>query len=413
MRAFKSGLFYWGLLIGSLLSLSLFINFKIRGVLSIWEAVLIGCLSLILFGLAAWIRIKKQPPNWLLFTLFNLLTLVSIELFTRYIVFHLLPESSQQALKFLGERNSKNERTFVGHPFVQYIGNPLTNNGTRFNSLGFRDEEFVPEKDSHTYRIVAIGGSTTENGYPNDLERYLNQNRLDCQPLFEVYNFGISGWTSAHSLNNFVLNVLDYSADAVLIHHGWNDEVARNALPEKFRSDYSHAFVTMGDEYGVRQTLIRSSMVYRILDWLLHGLKSRDLMNAALTIDQKRRFVHEKMYSNLAELKPFIRNTNTIIDLAKARDMDVILTTMPYNLDTTLSFHETIIHLDQCNGIMRDLSREDSSLIFIDLDNLMTNKYESYFIDLGHLNDSGRAKKAELVGRQFLPKISCGVALFN
>ncbi|GAB5538270.1 MAG: hypothetical protein Salg2KO_03730 [Salibacteraceae bacterium] len=369
------------------------------------EAFMIGALVIVLIALSITSKKQAEPSNRVLFSLFNLLVFISIDLMMRFTVLTLFPQEIKEALKFMGETNSIRERTFIGHPMMHYIGNPLAKGGSRFNSLGFRDREFSTERINNTYRIAAIGGSTTENGYPKDLEKYLNNNQQKDQPIFEVYNFGISGRTTAHSLNNLLLNVIDYQPDALLIHHAWNDAVVRNAIPEKFRSDYSHAFVTMEQIEHPHQFLIRSSMFYRLMYWLVHGMPSRDLMNAALTIDSKRQFIQEKQYSDLTELKPYKRNIQSMIDVGKAHNMDVILTTMPYNLDTALPFHESIVHIKQCNDLLRKMSEEYTSLIFIDVDRAMTDNYASFFTDLGHLNDSGRTIKAEEIGVRLMPSL--------
>jgi hypothetical protein len=44
-------------------------------------------------------------------------------------------------------------------------------------------------------------------------------------------NFGHPYWTTNHSVVNFMLNVLDFHPDFVVIHHGWNEERARNFPP--------------------------------------------------------------------------------------------------------------------------------------------------------------------------------------
>ncbi|HOZ45713.1 MAG TPA: SGNH/GDSL hydrolase family protein [Candidatus Hydrogenedentes bacterium] len=65
------------------------------------------------------------------------------------------------------------------------------------NNVGFRDDDVVLPKPEGVFRIVCIGGSTTEEGdanavtYPNLLERKLKQ-RFDA-PSIDVINCGLTG----------------------------------------------------------------------------------------------------------------------------------------------------------------------------------------------------------------------------
>jgi hypothetical protein len=65
-----------------------------------------------------------------------------------------------------------------------------------YNNYGFRDDDVIVPKPAGVYRIVCVGGSTTEEGnlndfsYPNIMERHL---RESLGPHIEVINCGISG----------------------------------------------------------------------------------------------------------------------------------------------------------------------------------------------------------------------------
>ena len=111
------------------------------------------------------------------------------------------------------------------------------------NSMGFRGDEFQQQKPHECLRIVCLGGSTTfsprvENAktYPRLLQDKLRSTCPDLQ--IEVINAGAPGYTSAESLINFQLRVLDLSPDMVVIYHAVND-IHPRVVPG-FQADYSH-----------------------------------------------------------------------------------------------------------------------------------------------------------------------------
>jgi hypothetical protein len=51
------------------------------------------------------------------------------------------------------------------------------------------------------------------------MEDYLNAHASAGDGRFEVLNFGLGFYTTAHSLVNYVLNVVDYHPGYLVIHH--------------------------------------------------------------------------------------------------------------------------------------------------------------------------------------------------
>ena len=96
------------------------------------------------------------------------------------------------------------------------------------NSEGFRGSEFTKNKPDDTYRIIAVGGSTTfgsgvtnENTWPRILEKKL-QNISEGKNV-EVINAGIP---QAYSFTESILikeKILSHNPDMLIIYDGWND----------------------------------------------------------------------------------------------------------------------------------------------------------------------------------------------
>ena len=336
-------------------------------------------------------------------TLRILLLLVSVELAARGMVNLVFP-SQQLLLSRWGNMSYNDLLAYRGHPFLQFagtpsvalIGNQALGDLTPFNNLGFTGRDFSYEKPTGIIRIAALGGSTTADGYPQRMEKWLNANVGGSQRRFEVMNFGVGFWTSAHSLVNFVLNVVDFRPDYVIIHENWNDATARGAGPA-FRHDYSHALKVFEPPTEIDRYPLRFSVIYRALrfhfgppDW-------------AFLEDATRIHYPRQDNTGTEDLQPFRRNIETIIDIASLRHARVILTTMPHTTDPTKPLYSTFVHMDQANDVLRDIaSNYRDRILFVDLDRLMTGKRDDLFVDLAHMKDEAIQTKAEHIGRRLL-----------
>jgi len=102
--------------------------------------------------------------------------------------------------------------------------------GYAINSVGFRDYEYEVAKPEGTFRIIALGDSTTAgNGipdvdktFPKQLEKLLNEDRRSGK-RFEVLNFGIPGYQTMQEVETLRVKGLEYSPDLVLLTFCMND----------------------------------------------------------------------------------------------------------------------------------------------------------------------------------------------
>ena len=229
----------------------------------------------------------------------------------------------------------------------------------------------------------------------------MNQTKSKNSVGFEVYNFGISGWTTAHSLSNFVLNIVDYQPDIVIIHHAWNDGLIRNTTASSFRSDYAHVYQPFQPPFIYDRYLLRSSILYRYLKWQVHHRPSWTALETA-TLIKNNAYDAGKNFQDTTELIPFRRNIETLIDLAQAKEMRVLLSTQPHSSDSSVALFFLAPHIDRCNAILRQLAKEKKDLWWIDLDHELSGKRNELFIDLGHMTEEGKQLKAELIGKLIL-----------
>jgi len=114
------------------------------------------------------------------------------------------------------------------HPYLQ---GPIVN----YNKVS------IP-KPKNIFRIVTLGGSTTQNGYPPFLEDKLNANNNNIQ--FEVINGGVNWYTSQHSIINYLFRLKHLDPDLVIFQHAINDITHALSTPglarKPYEVDYSH-----------------------------------------------------------------------------------------------------------------------------------------------------------------------------
>jgi lysophospholipase L1-like esterase len=97
----------------------------------------------------------------------------------------------------------------------------------RINSYGLRGDEFTPEKEPDTIRILVLGGSAAFNyhaaggqTWPRRLEAYL---RRSLNRKVEVINAGTPGYSLYQSSMRFQHQLVSLDPDLVLVYHLWND----------------------------------------------------------------------------------------------------------------------------------------------------------------------------------------------
>lgn len=320
------------------------------------------------------------------------------ELAVRFAVVHLASDAARAHVIQIEQSAYPLHTRHIAHPFLEYIGNPLHSRG---NNLGFSGRDFAYAKDEGVVRVACVGGSTTESGYPVQLEDYLNEHGVTEQVLYEAFNFGVSGWSSFQVSINFMLNVTDFDPDYVVIHSAWND--FDRQLDPCDRGDLMYIIGARGLEEGpglLEGWALHLSVIYRLSrERLLPLIRSRqdDTPNIQ-TPDQDPRLCPQR--DGHWAYRRNIRNT---VDLALAHGIRPVLTTQPYTTDPALADEDVAVHVDACNAFVRTLAQEyGDEVVLADLDEKMTGSENAEFIDFGHLTVQGRGVKARYIGSAIL-----------
>lgn len=378
----------------------------VSGPIRMWVA---GSLPFALVGLLLWIASSR---GWR-FALFSLIPalLIGLSLEGAFrVYYHLIADSRQKVfLSAPKTRRLGNAHVYSPHHYSLYGLNPefVLAEGTRHNSLGFRDErEFAP--DDQAIRIVFLGGSTTytirlrdnKKIFSHGLEQDLNS-RFKAQlgrRRIEVINAGLGGATSAENLIRLAFFVSEVDPDLVVIQHGPND--VRPRLTGTLRTDYGNYRKTWeapspfsssnSIAYGVTVRLGQLTMLGNFLTHVTGLTKARQVGSYTNHIPEGD--PEDNLERN--DARYFARNTRYMVSLAREMGARVLLVNVPFT--DKLSALEAKAMLEH-SRILEAIAAE-KQLLFFDLAAAMT-KDDLHLPDGIHVSEEGSALKRNLYFR--------------
>lgn len=338
-----------------------------------------------------------------------ILTLFVLEIGLRILITTRGNEEQKVLYLYTREEINKLKARYRGMPFLNYGLSPIREG---FNSLGYRGREIEVPKQSGTYRIVALGGSTTfgeyldswEKAYPSQLEDVLHT--VYGYDHIDIVNAGVPGYTTWESAVNLLLRVQDLEPDMVIIYHGVNDINPRLSDPDFYdglnlgkgiwlehddplpvSALYRFVMVKLGQNIKVNYSL--GEQFSRPDGYRSCGLDvSADIpfcrnldMTAAAVLE-----ANPPIY--------FERNIRNMIHMAKGMGIDVLLVTWAYSPHEyavaggefmTYKFRQDAI--SDHNAILRALA-EDEHTLFYDLAETMPDS-RPFWIDGLHMTVEG------------------------
>lgn len=337
------------------------------------------------------------------------LALVALELGARVLVRVAFDELSRQDLAHVAEMAAQpSEEQYLGHAFLHYVGN---HEHASRNALGFVDAEHELTKPEGTVRVGCVGGSTTASGYPALLQDRLREASTPGLD-FEVFNFGLQGWTSLHSLVNLAVRGVDYDLDYLVVHHAHNDAVLSNSMC--VAADYRHAlapYAYLGPS-TLDTWLLGHSQLYRVFwrwRWPAADSAPPTPLARQLLRPEIRPGCGPLQQDDAYDRAPFRRHLGEIVSLARAHGAVVLLTTMPSS--------EQLRRPEDAptsigNEIVREVAaRGGTGVLLLDLDREIGPELQPFFEDVVHLVDRGRARKAEAVAAAILAHLTASRSL--
>lgn len=292
----------------------------------------------------------------------------------------------------LGKGFWSRPHSFESAFFVTYDWPPPIIDGGRGT---FRTGQVVPmAKPDGELRVVCLGGSTTVNArnvegltYSRELQSALRQ-RLEIEGEIYVLNAGGDAFSSAHSLANFSLRLLDFEPDVVTVLHNINDLTARDfgseILPDYSNKYLADAFLAYEHRSGLGGAVFRLSRGAQMLKWRLA------ILRRTLERTTRSRGVSNPEYG----ARTFERNLRSIVALARAHGVRPVLITQA---------HRELEHeaeggpdFQRFNDITRQLGRE-LDVAVVDLAAALSGRSELFIDNVHWTSDGIRAVTAELV----------------
>ncbi len=305
-------------------------------------------------------------------------------------------------------------RDYIDMPFMNYGLSPLRSD---VNRAGFRGPEIEIDKPDDVFRIVAMGGSTTyghqlavDETWPARLEVILREDY--GYENVEVINAGGPGYSSTHSLINFLLRVVELDPDMVFVYHAVNDAgLVMSTSADCYRGNNIALGFGSTPSWDFDAPPFGSSAFLRFMNLRL-GLVANPLEQQDLV-----RTVNNANCDVDGEVDPsshyYERNLRHLITLIEANDVQPVFSTWAYAYsqrpDEFFEHYaqESLMSTETLNDVMRDFTAELRVPLY-DLEAEMEYDPAYWQDDLLHQTAAGTQRQAELYA-QFLDD-SCLVA---
>lgn len=275
--------------------------------------------------------------------------------------------------------------------------------------LGRHGEKYPFIKAPGTFRVVAMGGSTTQDlvkdmHYPKRLEELLREaypNRT-----IEVINTGNSGYATPHLLILLSLDVLSWNPDLIIASENVNDLLA--AYFPDFTEDYSN-------KYSNEMFLPHPSLSRMLLGWsrLYWVVRSRvDALSYRILESQDAVYIRKSygISPPTSAEAVFRRNWETFANIVNGRGIPLVLASQPlepseeywdrhmryksYNDVAAYPLHaEFLLHHAAYNTTIKEVA-EERNVYFLDNAALFTGRTE-LFSDFVHYTNAGIEELAQ------------------
>ena len=195
------------------------------------------------------------------------------------------------------------------------------------NSLGFRGPDFEPHKPVGTFRVIALGESSTFGFHNTDTGTYpylLQQLFRDDASLYrvEVINAGFPYYNSSSILNLLTHELGNYDPDLLTLYNGYNDTGWPEQVNLRFRAQVwlqHHSAIYL----VFKQYLLTDKRYYKLQARLQSKLPKLPAIRGEP--------IDERFVDHTAEVKAarFRRNVMAIATFAKQRNIPLVLIRQP------------------------------------------------------------------------------------
>ena len=294
------------------------------------------------------------------------------------------------------------------------------------NELGYRGP-LIKDKDKE-YRILTMGGSTTEELYLDDNETwpYLlmkNLNMTNDGRQIIAMNIGKSGHNTRDHIIQLKSLIPLYKPDLVILMVGANDmllKLSKRWVWKPFDEntyDYTKSFSYISD-YSFKSSI--SYKIYNMLSWELDSqFKEQDVVGDSIMESRLERKNSKSIINEIPDLAlaldDYEGNLGRLIEIAQENNVSVIFSTQPFlwkenmskeedsSLWMTTDFNGNFYpvktmsdSMEKFNLRLLSFCAKNKKTVCFDLERKVP-KSLNYFYDDMHFNENG----AEFVAEQF------------
>jgi lysophospholipase L1-like esterase len=277
------------------------------------------------------------------------------------------------------------------------------------NERGFRNPPVALPKPDGTFRILALGGSTTfgqfvEQGddYPAQLAGILRDDY--GYDNVEIVNGGVNAYRTINSFVNLGTRGLETEPDMVIVYHSINDTVLRWSQPDCYRGENPVRGIGYDTiVYPVAQPLNPSVAVRftQIQLGLIEDPNSFQFWGQPTNLCDNS--VTEPTYIGRLERNPPIyleRNIISMYGIAHAHGLPMMVATQTYDRDYYNNGSELdrslAVGQEEHNAVVRGLDGRFDDLYVYDFDGAFEYDPDEWFRDGIHLNERGLRRQAEM-----------------
>ena len=292
----------------------------------------------------------------------------------------------------------------VEYPVYHYEPNQSLDT-ININSFGFRGDDFNKIKNSDTYRIFMVGGSTTfGSGSTSDhttIPAYLEKKFLENNYDVEVINAGVSAASSieeAYKIHNLYK---EYNPDLFIIYDGWNDSFT-HLTSNELNPIISRSDMIKSQKSSFQLWISENLEFYRTV-YVLYPLFSHYSIALSLNdeVYEKNSEIWNNRWSKICE-----ENTNENIKT-------IILLQPVVGTGNKILSEDEKIHANYIKSIKNREQLEFYSKILpivscsasFDLRNVFDNIEKPVYYDGGHMSDFGNNIMANKIFENILPVI--------
>jgi len=317
--------------------------------------------------------------------------------------------------------------------------NNQQNPSLHINSFNFRGDEIKREKDKNTFRIFVLGGSTVLNAgvsYSNSFGKLLQDKLTKEYPnkKIEVLNAGMDGFTTEHSIIQYLFYIKDFKPDLIITWQGINDmyySCTGNFFTKGgYQEDYSHQLGSLA--VPIRQyfsdTNLPLSVHFHLVtfDFLRHIFTYNfysdinPLLNTNVAIklsELKLNPYKPTSMKNFPSINSYKRNLLTLTNIIKNDNVPLIIGNQAFlytesannpkipfqwymqrNCLKGQNYPDTkslINGIQLFNKVTKEVSNETNNK-FVDFEKEIP-KTKEYFFDDVHTTEKGNSKMSEIL----------------